>query len=271
MISFLNITLPILYFLLVGIYGKAFFSDRVWAKKIKTYSLVVVLCVHIFYIAVKTITFHYVPFATIFEVFSFLSFAVAATYFIIELRSKQKETGYFILNIAFWFQLTSSLFIQTTTEIPPLLQSTLFVLHVSSALIGYAAMTIGGAYGFLYLMLYSEMKAIHFGVVYRKLPSLETLHRMAYSSLKIVVLFLGSAILFGTIWLWQVYGYTYLADPKFIGTVFLWLLYGSLLYCSRRSLLSGRTVMFLVVIAFFVALVLMLLINFVLTEFHAFH
>lgn len=271
MVVVLNIALPVLYFLLVGTYGKAFFSDQRWAKKIKTPFLVFVLIIHSVYLAVRSVLYHHFPVTTVFEVFSALAFAVTVTYFFIERWSKQKETGYFILNIAFFFQLASSLFIRHTSEIPPVLQSSLFAAHVSSALVGYAAITISAAYGFFYLMLYSEMKATRFGVIYRKLPPLETIQRMTHRALQIVFIFLGIAIVFGALWLCETYGKTYFTDPKFIGTVFLWLWYAYLLYVFHYSLLTTRTRMIVVVAAFFFALTSMLIINFFLTGFHAFH
>ena len=153
MSSILNYLLPIFYFALVWTYGKAFFADKHWAKYAKTQILICTIVLHLFSLAVRTILFRHPPVTSIFEIFTVLACSIAIIYFIIELHSQRKETGYFILNIAFFFQLASSIFIKSTPDVPEILRSPLFGVHVSSALFGCAAITIAGAYSLMYLML----------------------------------------------------------------------------------------------------------------------
>ncbi len=228
MSNVLNYTLPVLYFVLVWTYGKAFFADKLWAKHAKTQLLTGTILLHLLSLIVRTITFQHPPVTTIFEIFTVLAFSITVTYFIIEIRSQRKETGYFILNIAFFFQLTSSLFIKDTPEVPEILRSPLFGAHVTSALLGYAAITIAGAYGLMYLMLYHEMKATRFGVIYKKLPTLETLERMTFTAVRLAFILLGIAIFFGFVWLKHVYPNPQYGDPKLIGTILVWTMYGFL-------------------------------------------
>lgn len=214
--------------------------------------------------------FDHPPVTTIFEILSVLAFAVAVTYAVIERTSKAKETGYFILNISFFFQLTSTLFIRDLLEVPQILRSIWFGLHIASALIGYAAITISAVYGFLYLMLYHEIKANRFGVIYKKLPTLETLERMNLIAIILAFSFLTLAILAGFIWLPQAFASFSYMDPKLLGTAALWLLYGVGIAARQRGILRGRTIMALSIIAFFIALFSMSVINLFFSGFHRF-
>ena len=259
------------YFALVWVYGKAFFSDSPWAKRIKTILLTCTCVLHLSYLAFRTVVFQHPPVTTIFEIFTVLAFSVTATYFVIELRSHRKETGYFILNIAFFFQLASSLFIKDTPEVPPILRSGLFGAHVSSALLGYAAITIAGAYGLMYLMLYHEMKATRFGIIYKKLPTLETLERMTFTAIKLAFILLGTAILFGIVWLYHVYAGAHYSDPKLIGTVLVWAMYGFLLAARKRFGMKGRQAMILSITGFLVSIFSMTIINIFFSGFHKFY
>ncbi|MBI3580161.1 MAG: cytochrome C biogenesis protein, partial [Ignavibacteriales bacterium] len=108
-----------------------------------------IIVLHLVYLLSRTVAFDHPPVTTVFEIFSMLAFSVAVAYAVIESRSKAKETGYFILNISFFFQLVSSLFIKDLLEVPQILRSSWFGLHVTSALLGYAAITISAVYGFL--------------------------------------------------------------------------------------------------------------------------
>lgn len=271
MSSYLNYSLPIFYFLLVWVYGKAFFADKSWAKHFKTPFLIGTLAFHLFYLAARTAAFRHLPVTTVFEIFSTLAFSVSATYCIIEFLSHRKETGYFILNIAFFFQLISTFFIKDTPIVPEILRSPFFGTHVSCALTGYAAITIAGAYGLMYLILYHEMKSSRFGAIYKKLPTLESLERMTMTAIKLVVVLLGTAISFGIIWLRQVYQNEYYADPKLIGTIIIWLMYVALVIARKHFFIQGRKIMIFSIAGFLVSFFSMTVINIYFSEFHRFY
>lgn len=267
----LTILLPAFYFIVVWAYGKAFFSDLRWAESVKSKLLVVTLVLHLMYLLARTVEFGHPPVTTIFEILSVLGFSVALAYWLIEVRSKSRETGYFIVNIAFFFQLISSMFIRDIAEVPQVLRSSLFGLHVSSALLGYAAITLSAVYGFLYLMLYHEIKASKFGTIYKKLPTLETLERMSFTSFKMAFLFLAIAIAVGFWWLPKSFPNFSYSDPKLIGTVFLWLMYGIGILAKRFGEWKGRKVMILSVCGFGITIFSMIAINIFFSGFHNFY
>jgi len=266
-----NYALPVFYFALVWTYGKAFFANKLWAKHAKTLILIGTITLHLLSLVVRTIVFRHLPVTTIFEIFTVLACSITVTYFVLELRSQHKETGYFILNIAFFFQLTSSIFIKDTPEVPEILRSPLFGVHVSSALFGYAAITIAGAYGLMYLMLYHEMKATRFGIIYKKLPTLETLERMTFTAVTLAFLFLSIAILFGFIWLNYVIVNPNYFDPKLIGTIIIWAMYGFLVIAKTQHEWNGRKVMILSIIGLLISIFSMTIINIFFSKFHKFY
>lgn len=267
----LNILLPILYFVIVWLYGKAFFSDTVWAKKVKSDLLLLIIGLHFGYLLLRTVAFDHPPVTTIFEILSVLAFSVAVAYAVIERRTKTKETGYFILNIAFFFQLGSSLFIKDLLEVPQILRSSWFGLHVASALLGYAAITISAVYGFLYLMLYHQIKANNFGVIYKKLPNLETLEKMNFTAVTMAFGLLTLAIIVGFIWLQKTFSDYSLSDPKLIGTFVIWGVYGIGILAKKTGELKGRKVMLLSVAGFVIAVFSMTVINMFFSGFHKFN
>lgn len=270
-IDILNIALPLLYFLLVWVYGKAFFADFPWAKELKSKILFGIILIHFVYLLDRAFVFNHPPATTIFEILTLLAFSVAVSYAFIERLSKAKETGYFILNIAFFFQVASSLFIKDLLEVPDVLRNPLFGLHVTSALLGYAAITISAVYGFLYLMLYHEIRASKFGVIYKKLPNLETLERMSFIAITMAFGLLSLAILFGFIWLPKAFDdFSYL-DPKLVGTLLIWAMYGTGIIAKKRGGWTGRKVMLLSVFGFVFTIFSMTVVNMLFSKFHNFH
>jgi len=262
--------LPVIYFAVVWAYGKAFFSDTAWAKKLKSKLLTGAIIVHFVYFILRIAAFGHPPVTSVGEILSVLAFSVALAYAVIERRSRAKETGYFILNFSFFFQLGSSLYIRDLIEVPQILRSNWFGLHVTSALIGYSAITISAVYGFLYLMLYHEIKANRFGVIYKKLPNLETLERMNFIAITLAFAFLTTAILAGFVWLPQAFTNFSYADPKLLGTIIIWSLYGIGIVAKRSGNLRGRSLMILSICAFAIAIFSMTIINMFFSGFHRF-
>lgn len=232
--------------------------------------LLSVVTLHAVYLVARSMAFNHPPVTSVFEILTVLAFAVALSYAVIERRSGTKETGYFILNIAFFFQFASSLFIRDLFEVPQILRSNWFGLHVTSALIGYAAITISAVYGLLYLMLYHEIKGNRFGVIYKKLPNLETLEKMNFIAITLAFLFLTLAILAGFVWLPRAFTNFSYADPKLLGTVVIWAMYGVGIIARKRGSLRGRSLMVLSICAFGFALFSMTIINMFFSGFHRF-
>jgi ABC-type transport system involved in cytochrome c biogenesis permease subunit len=274
MIPLLNIltyALPILYFVTVWLYAKGFFSDQKLADRLKTPLLCATLLTHLLYFALRAEYLRHPPIISIFELMSVLSFSIALAYLYLETRTRVRGTGYFILNLSFFFQLVSSLFIRDEVDVNPVLRSNWLGFHVTSALLGYAAIAISAVYGFLYLMLYHEIKASRFGVIYKKLPSLEVLEEMSFRATLFGFTLLTIAIAMGVLWLPRAFRNFSYFDPKLIGTFLIWLLYGGGLLAKRVIGWKGRKMMVLSLSAFGLAIFSLTIINIFFSEFHTFY
>jgi ABC-type uncharacterized transport system permease subunit len=270
-ISLIEILLPLLYFGTIWAYAKAFFKNINLAETIKTPFLIGTLIIHAVYIGLRTIEFNHPPITTIFEILSLIAFTIALTYAYIEFRTRNRSTGYFILILPFFFQLASSLFIKELSEVPAILRSNLLGFHVSSAMLGYAAITISAVYGFLYLMLYHDIKSSQFGVIYKRLPNLEVLERMSFTATVFGFVLLTIAIIVGLIWLPRAIENFSYTDPKLFGTLAIWLIYGVGLIAKKIAGWQGKRIMVLSVFGFAFALFSMTIINMFFSGFHKFY
>jgi len=199
-----------------------------------------------------------------------LAACIAIGYTYIELRTKSSDTGFFILILAFAFQTVSSLFIRDLTKIPEFLHSLVLGFHVSTALLGYTAISLSAAYGFLYLMLYHEIKSTRFGPIYNRLPNLEMLETMSNKAELFGFLMLSVAIVIGVVWLPRVFTQFSYWDPKLVGSIIIWLLYAIGLGAKRKFGLQGRKMMILTLIAFCFVFLSMTVINLYMSGFHNF-
>ena len=266
----LNIVLPTLYALLWADYALLFFRNDPFAEKTAKHLLRFAVLTHAFYLVLRTAVYHHFPAATVFEACSVLAFSVIALYLLIESRIGVRTTGFFIIGIVFLFQIISSAFVQEPESFSALLWEPAFMLHVSTALLGYSGMAISAMYGILYLMLFYDIKQHRFGLIYKQLPSLEVMASFTYRSAILGLVFLTVAMVGGLVLMVKVYGTYWSWDPKLMITFIAWLIYGLCVGATRFWGWSAKRVAITSIAGFAVILFSLVFVNLVFTRFHAF-
>ncbi|MCK9408845.1 MAG: cytochrome c biogenesis protein [Bacteroidetes bacterium] len=266
----LELVLPLLYLCTVVAYALSFFKQHQFAKRIKTVLLLVTIAVHLAYLLVRTFQLQHPPIISVFEILSLLAFSIAASYRLLEMQTKIKNTGLFVLSIALVFQIISSVFIEDVYEVDKVLRSNLLGIHVLSALLGYSAFTISAVYGVMYLLQYRSIKSNKFGIIFENLPSLERLEYLTKNGIIIGFILLSIAISIGYVWLpTAIENFSYF-DPKLIGTIVIWGMYAVEIYLIQSGKRRGRQVMHLAISGFAFTLFSLTIINMYLTSFHLF-
>ncbi len=267
----LLVLLPLLYAGLVLLYALSFFRGVRRVEALKTPSVVGVIAVHLVYLSARTVAFDHPPITSVFELMTVLAISIAIAYLYIEVRTNASATGFFILFLAFLFQTFSSLFIRDLHEIPEFLHSLVLGFHVASALLGYTGICLSAVYGLLYLMLYHDIRSSRFGIIYNRLPNLETLETMSLKAEAFGFWSLGLAIVVGLFWLPRVFkDFSYL-DPKLVATIAVWVLYAIGFAAKRKYGWQGRKMMIISLVAFCFVFFSMTVINLYLSGFHSFH
>ena len=245
-------------------------ADRRFANN-KRLFLFSTLLIHLIYLLARTFEFNHPPITNVFEIFTVLAFSVSFSYFILELATDIRGTGPFIVIISIIFQVISSLFIEDLVEVPEVLQSNLLGSHVFTALLGYSGITISAVYGFLYLILYKEIKLSKFGLIFNRLPNLEILERLSFYSAVLGFSLFTIAITIGLIWLPQAISDFSYTDPKLIGSFLVWFLYGIGIFSKIFGKWRGKKVVILSIIGFVLAITSTMLTNFFAQSFHSFY
>ncbi|HPI36617.1 MAG TPA: cytochrome c biogenesis protein CcsA [Ignavibacteriaceae bacterium] len=270
-IYYLNLLMPLLYLAAFGIYLYDFIKSRRRLHNSKRLILFLTLILHCFYLLIRTFAFDHPPITNVFEIFTVLAFGIGFSYFVLELATDIRGTGPFIIIISFIFQLISSIFIKDLIEVKDVLRSNLLGVHVLHALIGYAGITISGVYGFLYLMLYKEIKSNKFGLIFERLPNLEILEKLSFYSAVIGFLSLSIAIIIGVIWLPQAFpDFSYL-DPKLVASSLIWIMYGVGIFAKLTKKWVGKKVVMFSIFGFIIAIISTILTNFLASSFHSFY
>jgi ABC-type transport system involved in cytochrome c biogenesis permease subunit len=269
-INALNILLPTLYALSWALYALLFFRNDPFAERTAPLLLYASGALHALDIVLRALFFRHFPVATLFEAFSVLALAILVVYLLIEWRIGVRTTGMFIVGIVFIFQLVSSAFITSPPEVNELLMDPTFVLHASTAVLGYSGMAISAVYGLLYLMLFYDIKKQRFGLIYKQLPSLEVMAGFTYRSAILGFVFLTVAMGLGLLLLVKVYGTYWKWDPKLAVTFIAWLIYSIGVGAGTFWGWSARRVAFASLAGFAVILFSLVVVNFFFTAFHEF-
>jgi ABC-type transport system involved in cytochrome c biogenesis permease subunit len=274
-LQLLNVLLPLGYLLAVLAYLLVFLGSPEWVRKWATPVTAGVAASHLLYLALCTLEFQHVPVANAWEGFTFVAFSMAVVYLALEWRWKSQATGVFLLVPVLFFQILSSAFVAHTREVDEILRSPLFGVHVTAALLGYVAFSVAAVYGAMYTLLYRELKKHRVGLIFRRLPNLETLSRMNMGAVLLGWIGLTLAIVWGSIWAGeltsagQLPGPFYL-DPKFLLTVLLWALYGITLGGRFFLRWPNRQLAYLSMVAFVLMVGSSLAVNLLLPSFHQF-
>lgn len=235
----------------------------------------IVVAVHLAYLIMAGIEYSHIPLASTWESLTVIAFAVALVYLVLEWQMRDRSTGVFLMGGVLLLQILSTAFISHTRDVIDILRSPMFGIHVSTALLGYVALAVSALYGVMYLVQYRQLKQRHVGLLFQRLPNLETLARLNVRALAIGWLGLTVAILAGTIWAFDLsrtgaLQVNLLQDAKFLLTVALWLVYG---VCLGGLYVMGwpkRTLASISVAAFVLMLASSLAVTLMFPSFHEF-
>ena len=265
-----NVLLPLAYLLVAVDYGFLFFASHPVAERTATPALRGTVLFHLAYLAALTLNWGQFPAATVSQALSIVAFAVAVIYVFVEWHGRARSTGFWLVSLVFFFQLLSSLLTRPNPPDRAIFHDLFFSLHVSLALLGYAAFVVGAAYAFLYLQLYRDLKAGRFSTFYGKLPPLEVLERMMIGALWVGFVALTGAVVLGAVWAERLYHNGWLRDPKILFTLATWVLYAAALMLRRLHRWQGRQTALASLAGFGAILFSLMAVNFFFTDFHGF-
>ncbi len=268
----LRIFLPVAYAAAALCYLSLFVRDDDAARRIATPLLLTAVFLHAVFLGLRTLIYSHLPINGPEEVLSLIAFAVALVHLTVEVVYRNQGAGVFIVGFVFGLQTLASASMVPGTVAPELLgilKSPWFAVHSGSAIIGYSGFAVSAVYGVLFLLLYRDMKASRFGLIYERLPSLELLAGMTVRAAASGLLFLTIAIAAGIVWSIRL-DYAFFTDPKFIVTVVLWVVYGACLLAHFVLRWHQRRVVYFSLFGFLLMLFSVAAVNVLFRSFHSF-
>ncbi len=198
-----------------------------WAHKLITLGFIS----HILAIVHYTSCSGHLPITGMQELLSFMSLAIAGAFILFERRFKVAILGAFILPLVMLMLVASSLFPHFSGQPQAAPVAGMAWFHVLLALLSYAMFSIACGTGVMYLIQQHFLKHKHFGSMFHKLPSLETVDRISFQCLTTGFPLLTLAIIVGAVRSELVIErFLVWSDPRQMWTLGSWLLYAVLFY-----------------------------------------
>jgi ABC-type transport system involved in cytochrome c biogenesis permease subunit len=210
---------------------------------------------------------HSVPYRTFGGSLSLFGWLLGVSYLILLLRHRERAIGPFLIPFVIVFSLAGLLIPERGVPPTPATQGVLFALHVTFAMLGYAAFTFSFVLSILYLIQNRQIRRGQTGLLFSRLPALEVIGGMNRTSVSVGLAALAASILFGVVWANRVW--STLADPKILFALLTVALYGFLLWMERRGW-KGPRVAVLSILGYALVLFSYTVVNLYLSPAHAF-
>lgn len=209
------------------------------------------------------------PVLTLYDGVYFFAWILIALSLGIQLRYKSSYAGFFLNVIGFCF-MTIHIFApggMPGGEVGGPLVSELLFIHITFAILSYAAFTMAFVFAILYLLVYNLLKKKKWTAQFSRLPSLQHALTGTKSAIYTGIPLLLVSLILGIQWAYTALDDWKLLDFKIVGSFMILLVYCALLFLNRKGKLQAADFAWANVIAF-----VLIIINFFLgsklSQFH---
>lgn len=210
---------------------------------------------------------HSVPYRTLEGSMSLFGWMLGLSCLALLIRHRERAIGPFLIPFVVLFTVASLLVPVHVKAATAETRGSIFALHVTFAMLAYAAFTISFVLSILYLIQHRQIRHARTGFLFARLPSLQSIGRMNRTAVAIGLTVLGVSVVLGAMWARQVW--TRLGDPKLGWAAVTLIVYAFLLWMDRRGW-EGRRVALLSIVGFGVVLFSYTFVNLYLSQEHAF-
>lgn len=268
-LAVLEPSLPVLYAAAFALYCVYFFKRDSFTGNAGRPVLVLTAAAHVLYAGARAATYRHHPMASPGEVLSMVALALTLVYLVIESWRKNKSTGMFVLPFVFATQLISTIIIEPTPDLEPILKNPLFAWHTGTVTLGYAAFFLSAVYGVMYMLFHRALRRKKFGLIFERLPSLDKLAKLHRGATVVGFGFLTVAIVLGFVWAGDQIDRFWL-DPKVALTAVVWLCYGLALMAHYLLRWPARRTVTLALVAFALLVAAWTLVKLLVASWHSF-
>lgn len=272
LLQVLEIALPLAYAVVFAVYLRHFLSPSEGddAPFVGSRLLYAALTGHAGYLVALSIHADHLPVASSAEFLSLVAFCVGVVYAFAERKHGDPNTGVFFIALAVAAQTWSSVIMEPAPPHPLLDEYAVYGLHVVFTVFGFTALAVSALYALMYLLLARQLKSHNLGLIFRRLPPLNTLENMSRLSTLCGIVLLGIGLATGHfVALYVLDDFDFL-DPKIVITYIAWTAYVAGYILVKIRGLSGIRMAYLSVLGYLALIGAMIAVNTFAPTFHSF-
>ncbi|MGB9735644.1 MAG: c-type cytochrome biogenesis protein CcsB [bacterium] len=218
------------------------------------------------------LNYGHIPITNLYESLIFLSWTIALTYIIVDIKYKIRKLGFPVSLVAFIFMAYASFSPDVNSRIEPLvpaLKSNWLVFHVITSFFGYAFFALAFGASVFYLISdwytgYTNGKVISY------LPSTKVLDDISYKLIIVGEILLAIGIITGAAWADYAWGRYWSWDPKETWSLITFLVYIVYIHLRYSWGWHGRAAAIFSIIGFAFVLFTYLGVNLILSGLHSY-
>jgi len=250
----------VLYFLAALIYLAFLFGKKDRTAKTAFLPVVAGLAVHTGALVLRTVESGHAPFTNMYESLSFLAWATALAFVLINLRFSIPKIGPYLMliTVALMALASSPLMPKEAAPLVPALQSYWLWLHVSVTLLGEAFFAVAFITSLMYLSARDPEKK-------------DKMDSVSYRAVAFgFPLFTLGGLVFGMVWAQKAWGRYWSWDPKEVWSLITWFVFA--LYLHTRIVMGwkGKRSAWIAILGFLAALFTYFGVNYLLSGLHSY-
>jgi HemX protein len=250
----LHVFALLLYAAVGALYGLSLATGKSAVPRTGIALIAAAVAAHAAALVAFTITYGELPLVGLGAALSTFAFLIGAGMLAVALVTESRPLGLVLAPIIALVLLAVVLVGVAPTDQELEFKGVWFALHVVLAVTAYAAMAVAFAASLLYLLQFRELKDKRFGRVFRFVPPLETLDRLATRALLIGFPALTLALALGWAWTIRFRHSLTMNDPKVMWAMFTWVAFVIALI-SRRGRVDAERRAARVTVSAFTAIV----------------
>jgi ABC-type uncharacterized transport system permease subunit len=208
-----------------------------------------------------------VPYRTLGGSVSLFGWMLGIAYLVLLFRHRERAMGPFLIPLVVLATAAGLLLPDAASAASQGTHGSVFALHVTLAILAYAAFSFSFVLSILYLVQNRQIRRRRTGLLFSRLPALEVIGRMNRTSVTVGLAVLTVSLVLGIVWAEVVW--ISLADPKVEWAVATLAVYGFLLWMDRRGW-EGPRVALLSIFGFGVVIFSYTVVNLYLSRAHSF-
>lgn len=189
----------------------------------------------------------HVPLNNFYETSSICAFLIAVLFLLVYSHYKIAIFGVCLFPLVFFMTLIG------VTEFPvaywssPQVRNVWLIAHISTVLIGYAALILAAVGSIYYLLQERKLKQKSVRPASNELPPLATLDRVITQSMNTGFVFITIGTVTGVVWAFIESGTRWVSDPKIAFFLFTWAFYLAMIFLRVSAGWRGRRMAWLAV------------------------